>query len=291
MSRRLRPGPSLKFPLCRALLRLSPNIEYIIIGSGIAKDLDSYCRKVALPLMALMTASLPLLAFIVLERLSPGALVEYLSLALAAASGLLLSIALSIGIPAFNYTSRADYLEAKFHVFASTLASLLAGGQNLSEALAGLAMYEDELKEFKVEINYIKLMTSLSQDPVVILNELSKITPSNSLRTLAESLAKGVSTGSDLLSIVSYQLETYTNYYYSLVDKVAASVGSLLEMFLSAGMIMPILVTIMGILFSVYPIHGVSFTSLVVLAIFILMPIISAVTVVLIDDQVSKIKL
>lgn len=291
MSRRPKPGPSMTFPLCIMIRRLSPGIEYIIIGAGMAKDLDSYCRKTVFPLTALMTAALPFVALAALKRLPLSGPIEYLVLALAAASGFLLSIALSIGIPAFSYTSRADYLEAKFHVFASTLASLLAGGQNLSEALAGLAKYEDELKEFRVEINYIKLMTSLSQDPVVILNELSKITPSNSLKTLAESLAKGVSTGSDLLSIVNYQLETYTNYYYSLVDKVAASVGSLLEMFLSAGMIMPILVTIMGILFSVYPIHGVSFTSLVVLAIFILMPIISAVTVVLIDDQVSKIKL
>ncbi|MFP3219099.1 MAG: type II secretion system F family protein [Acidilobus sp.] len=290
MSRRRPDGLHLE-PLCGLLRRLSSNIDYLVIGSGMARGLREYCARRVTLILVSMTLLLPLLAAPVAVKLRLGAALEALLIASAAATGFMASLGLAVGLPAFSYTSRADYLEAKFHVFASTLASLLAGGQNLSEALEGLARYADDLKEFKVEINYIMLMTSLSQDPTFILSELAKITPSSSLKTLADSLAKGVATGSDLLSIVRYQLETYTSYYYSLVDKVTASVGSLLEMFLSIGMIMPIMVTIMGILFSVYPIHGISFVSLVVLAIFILMPILSFMTVVLIDNQVSKVKL
>ncbi|MFP3309950.1 MAG: type II secretion system F family protein [Acidilobus sp.] len=290
MSRRRPDGLHLE-PLCGLLRRLSSNIDYLVIGSGMARGLREYCARRVTLILVSMTLLLPLLAAPVAVKLRLGAALEALLIASAAATGFMASLGLAVGLPAFSYTSRADYLEAKFHVFASTLASLLAGGQNLSEALEGLARYADDLKEFKVEINYITLMTSLSQDPTFILSELAKITPSSSLKTLADSLAKGVATGSDLLSIVRYQLETYTSYYYSLVDKVTASVGSLLEMFLSIGMIMPIMVTIMGILFSVYPIHGISFVSLVVLAIFILMPILSFMTVVLIDNQVSKVKL
>jgi len=290
LSRRRPDGLHLE-PLCGLLRRLSPNIDYLVIGSGMARGLREYCARRVTLILVSMTLLPPLLAAPVAVKLRLGAALETLLIASAAATGFMASLGLAVELPAFSYTSRADYLEAKFHVFASTLASLLAGGQNLSEALEGLARYADDLKEFKVEINYITLMTSLSQDPTFILSELAKITPSSSLKTLADSLAKGVATGSDLLSIVRYQLETYTSYYYSLVDKVTASVGSLLEMFLSIGMIMPIMVTIMGILFSVYPIHGISFVSLVVLAIFILMPILSFMTVVLIDNQVSKVKL
>ena len=104
-------------------------------------------------------------------------------------------------------------------------------------------------------------------------------------------MAKGVSTGSDPVSIVRYHLEVYTNYYYSLVDKVSASIGSLLEMYLSIGMIVPILVTIMGLLFSVYPVKGLSFGSLIILVVFILIPVLSFMTIILVDDQISKIRL
>jgi flagellar protein FlaJ len=108
---------------------------------------------------------------------------------------------------------------------------------------------------------------------------------------LAESLAKAVETGSDPLSVVRYQLETYINYYYSLVDRVSATVGSLLEMFLTVGLILPILVTIAALLFAAYAVKGLSPMSLVTLAVFIILPIVSMMTVVLVDNQMSKLKL
>jgi len=57
------------------------------------------------------------------------------------------------------------------------------------------------------------------------------------------------------------------------------------------GLILPILVTIAALLFAAYAVKGLSPMSLVTLAVFIILPIVSVMTVVLVDNQMSKLKL
>ncbi|MDT7867696.1 MAG: type II secretion system F family protein [Acidianus sp.] len=274
---------------CRLVIRMRPDLDNLVLGSGISQSLDRYCDSVVMPLLVIVPAALVVAGFAL--ALPHGLYMAVLVAALLAIMGFLLSLALSGVIPAFRFSSRSDAMEAKFHAFASTLALLLAGGREVHEALLGLYDYRDELKEFSVEIDYLHKSLSLGGDPSKVLRRLSEITPSRSVKVLAESLAKAVETGSDPLSVVRYQLETYINYYYSLVDRVSATVGSLLEMFLAVGLILPILVTIAALLFAAYAVKGLSPMSLVTLAVFIILPIVSMMTVVLVDNQMSKLKL
>ncbi|MGC9209748.1 MAG: type II secretion system F family protein [Acidilobus sp.] len=287
-AKRARRLPRQSF-LCRLAIRMRPNIEELILGSGMSTSFDRYCDRVVVPLSVGLPSALALLGF--LAGLTHGVYVAVALAAMLAIAGLGLSVIASVGLPAFRYSSRGDILEAKFHAFASTLAFLVAGGESLSQALVELSKYRDDLKEFSVEIDYLSKSVSLGEDPAEVLKRLSRITPSRSVQVLSESLAKALETGSDPLSVIRYQLETYTNYYYSLVDRISSTIGTLLEMFLALGLILPILVTIAALLFAAYAVKGLSPLSMVVLAVFIVMPIVSAMTVVLVDNQMSKLKL
>ena len=270
-------------------MRLKPNIENLVIGSGTSASLDKYCDRVVAPASVGLPAALAVIGFLIGLR---GGV--YTAVAVGAVLGLIgvpLTVLLAAYMPAFRFSSRGDVLEAKFHTFASTLAFLVAGGESLAQALTELHKYREDLKEFSVEIDYLYRSVSLGQDPAEVLRRLSEITPSRSVQVLAESLAKAVETGSDPLSVIRYQLETYINYYYSLVDRISSSIGTLLEMFLSLGLLLPILVTIAALLFAAYAIKGLSPMSMIVLAVFIVLPIVSAMTVVLVDNQMSKLKL
>ncbi|MGC9071358.1 MAG: type II secretion system F family protein [Acidilobus sp.] len=275
--------------LCRLIVRMRPNIENLLIGSGISKSLNKYCDSIVIPFTIGLPAGLMVLGFVI--GLSHGLFVAVAIAAALAVLGLALSVTNAVFTPAFRHSSRGDVLEAKFHAFASTLAFLVAGGESLAQALLELAKYKDDLKEFSVEIDYLHKSISLGEDPAEVLRRLSQITPSRSVQVLMESLAKAIETGSDPLSVIRYQLETYTNYYYSLVDRISSTIGTLLEMFLSLGLILPILVTIAALLFAAYAVKGLSPMSMVVLAVFIVLPIVSVMTVILVDNQMSKLKL
>ncbi len=275
--------------LCRLMIRFRSNLENLIIGSGTSVSLDRYCDRVVMPMSAGIPAALAVIGFLVGLR---GGVYPALAVAVVAALlGLVLAFVMAVFMPAFRYSSRGDVLEAKFHTFASTLAFLVAGGESLAQALTELVKYREDLREFSVEIDYLHRSVSLGQDPAEVLRRLSEITPSRSVQVMAESLAKAIETGSDPLSVIRYQLETYTNYYYSLVDRISSTIGTLLEMFLALGLLLPILVTIAALLFAAYAIKGLSPMSMIVLAVFIVLPIVSAMTVVLVDNQMSKLKL
>jgi len=277
---------------CNIINKLNANIGYIIIGSGVSKSLTSYCKKsltiyISLPILLWMFGYI-YLGF----KASLGINERILLSSVFALIGYFISIFVSYVIPVFRYSSRKDMLEAKFHIFASSLTSFLAGGGGLASSLKTFSeKYASELKEFSVEMDYIKTMSDLNVDPVTILYELSKITPSPSLKILSQSLARGERVGTDLVRIAQDSIDTYLNFYYSLVEKISTSIGTLLESFLVVSVIGPVLVGVMGMLFGVVPVTKLSFSSLVLMVNFLLIPIVSLITAVLADNQASKLKL
>lgn len=278
---------------CNLIKKLNPDIDYIILGSGISKGFNNYCKREVVLIFLFLPTLLWEVVYIYLGlsgkyNIENTVIISVLTVIL----GYLLSVGLSIMIPSFKYSSRKDDLEAKFHIFASTLTSLLAGGEGLSESLLTFVnKYSEELKEFNAEMNYIKTYITLNEDPNKILEGLSKITPSPSLKILAQSLARGSVAGADLVQIAQDSISSYLNYYYSLVERISSSIGTLLESFLVVGIVGPVLIGVMGMLFTVYPVTTISFTSLIILVIFILIPIVSLITAVLADNQTSKLKL
>ncbi|WP_245529228.1 type II secretion system F family protein [Caldisphaera lagunensis] len=272
---------------------MSPNIDYMILGSGVSDSFDNYCKKLVTLIFLFIPTLLWEFIYIYMSYSGKYTLENIIVASiLIVILGYLLSAGISVLIPSFRYSSRKDDLEAKFHVFASTLTSLLAGGEGISQALSTFSeKYADELKEFNVEMTYIKTSTKLNESPTDILLGLSKITPSPSLKLLAQSLARGITAGADLVQIAQDSISSYLNYYYSLVERISTSIGTLLESFLVVGIVGPVLVGVMGMLFTVYPVTTLSFSSLIILVIFILIPIVSLITAVLADNQTSKLKL
>ncbi len=274
---------------CPLALRLIGNeAPYIILGSGVAPSIRHYCRSHVM-LAPMISVLLGFIAYAFTSRW--GLEVGIVGGILGAATGLLLGIALLAALPIMSYSSRGSMLETKFHAFASVLASVLAGGTSVGEAIRSLSLYANDLKEFAVEINYANELLALGVAPENIFNELSRLTPSLNLKLLFRSLSRGVSAGSDLSSITRQHLEEYSNYYFTLIDKVSNSIGVLLEIFMVVGLLAPITVSIIAMLFSIYPTAGLSATEITFLMTFFLVPLVSLITVILVDNQASKLKL
>ena len=289
-ARAARPASPPRGPLC-SIIRgaLGPNAEYLVIGSGLAESLGEYCRRALLYVVA-VTVAMGALGYVLIPRASRGLLPGPLALAIGVLAGFGLSLAFAVLRVPVSYSSRGDYLEAKFHAYASTLALLLAGGAGVAEAFRALANYKDELRDFLPEIRYVNNLISLGYSMDKVLEGLAEVTPSRSLKTLALALSNAVVVGADAAGIVQQHLSEYSSYQYSLVERISATVGILMETFLAVGMMTPVLISMVIMLLLVYPIRGLSATSLVVLVAFIMVPLLSAVIVILVDNQLSKVR-
>lgn len=289
MAARPRTNPLRGFvcPIIRGAL--GPGAEHLVIGSGLARSLGDYCRRASLHVVA-VAAILGVLGYIVLPRLSRGLIPSPLALVVGVLAGLGLSLAFTVFRVLVSYSSRGDYLEAKFHAYASTLALLLAGGAGVAEAFRALANYKDELRDFLPEIEYMNNMISLGYSVDKALEGLAEMTPSRSIKGLALALSNAVVVGADVAGIVQRHLSEYSSYQYSLVERISATVGILMEAFLVIGMMTPVLVSMVIMLLLAYPVRGLSVTSLVVLVAFIMVPLLSAMVVILIDNQLSKVR-
>ena len=286
-----RPRTNLLRDLACPIIRraLGPSAEYLVIGSGLAESLSDYCRQASLYVVS-VTAILGIFGYIALPRLSRGLIPSPLALVAGVVAGLGLSLAFTVFRVLVSYSSRGDYLEAKFHAYASTLALLLAGGAGVAEAFMALANYKDELRDFLPEIEYMNNMISLGYSVDKALEGLAEMTPSRSLKGLALALSNAVVVGADVAGIVQQHLSEYSSYQYSLVERISATVGILMEVFLVIGMMTPVLVSMVIMLLLAYPVRGLSATSLVVLVAFIMVPLLSAMVVILIDNQLSKVR-
>ncbi len=278
---------------CRFVASLNPAFPMIVLGSGIARSFQGYCRGVELAGYAI-TAGVAIvygfLAYFVLG--APLLFVVVSSLTVALAIVLPLFLALAYGLPVAAYNSRGSRLEAKFLVFAMAVSTLLAGGAKVTEALMTVAReFREELAEFTIELDYVASNLGLGRNPDIVLEEAARLTPSISLKNLFSGLAKAVRTGTQPLTVVEEIVEIYLSNYELLIDKATTSLGAVFEAFVSIALLVPVILGIMGLLFAIFPLAGIGFEPMMSLVTFILVPIVSAAVIVVADTIMSKLRL
>ncbi len=278
--------------LCRMLYRFNPQLPYAVLNTN-SRSIERYCRTVRLVLAATLTLAGLLVGL-------AGYVLFHLPLYIVIASAAVASI--SVGFPVFLvtaswlpsaiYRNRGSILEAKFLPFATSLALLLQSGMKLSDAFRYMyAKLVHELPEFRVELEYINSNIELGRPLDRILVEAASITPSPSLKALFLSLSRAARMGLHATTIVQHAIRNYLSTYAMLAEKTATSLGFIFEIYVAAGLIVPIMVGIMALLTAIYPIMGISMEALIVVSTFILIPIVSAITLVAADSAMSKLRL
>lgn len=278
--------------LCRILQSLNPQLPYAVLNSN-SRSIPRFCRTAKAVLVATLAVSAGLVAFVGWRFFHLPLYLLAASAAVAAvAIGLPVYLAAASSLPVAMYKSRGTVLEAKFLPFATSLALLLQSGLQLSDALR--YMYEKllrELPEFRVELDYIKSNLDLGRPLDRILVEVAMITPSPSLRALFLSLSRAARMGLHAATIVQHAIRNYLSTYMMLAEKTATSLGFLFEIYISVGLIIPIMVGIMALLTAIYPITGISMDALIVASTFILIPVVSAFALVSADSIMSRLRL
>lgn len=274
------------------LSALNPQVEVQVIGSGLSRSLRRYASIGLLALVlvdAFVAVAAYLASYLVLRAPQPVSLVAAV---LASLSATALVLAVLVSLPRLAYSSRGSRLEPRFPLLASSLATRLLAGSGLSAAVLGVAEEEaEELREFRVELEYLRSAIRVGVPIDRVLEEAARITPSVSLRSLFSALAVAARTGAGIEDIVDTVLHEYLFNVEMEIDRVTAGLGAYMEIFVAASVMLPIAIGVVGLLLVFSPIPGLSFNTLLFLTTFILTPMTAAGIIVLSDSLVSRVRL
>lgn len=276
----------------RVLVSLNQDIERQVLGSGVSRSLYRYASRslLALTLTAGLVGTLAsLFAALVLHMPWAAAVVAGVLASVSASAAVLAAL---ITLPRLAYSSRGARLEPLFPLIASALVTRLLAGINLSNAVLEVAEEEaGELREFRVELEYLSSLLRAGVAPERAFEEAARITPSTSLRSLFSALATAAKTGAGIEEIVDTVLREYLFNVETEIDRVSSSLGAYMELFVAASVMLPIAVGVVGLLLVFSPIPGLSFNTLLFVTTFILVPMTAAGIMVLSDMTVSRIRL
>ncbi|NOZ88417.1 MAG: type II secretion system F family protein [Crenarchaeota archaeon] len=269
---------------------MNPGLARETVGSGLAGSLEGYAAMVKLLLLAAAGVAAPVVGVYVYA--SGATVIEALAASLlAAAAAAMLVIVAATQLPRVVYRNRGALLEPRFPLFAAGLAARLAAGSTLSGAL--LDMYDKELPdlpEFRVELEYIASGLRAGFEPAVVLEGAAWLTPSQSLRSLFASLAEASRTGTGLVDVVDNLVKEYLLNVESQVDRVVNGLGTLMEFFIALSVMVPVVLVVLGILLAAQPLPALSFKTAAFLAVFVATPVTAAVTIIVADMIVSKVR-
>ncbi len=267
-------------------------LETLVLGSGLASSFDNYAKAGS----AMTLVAMVVLGFVVFELSSSILSLSYLeasaiAIAVNVAVVLPLCLAIYIFLPTVMYVNRGAVLEAKFPALALILSLLLAAGMSLSRAIEVLyRRYLEELKVFRVEIVMLRSLINIGVPVDEALRRVARITPSQTLRTLFLDLSAASRIGGELASAVSNAMANYIDRYGIRVEKTVNDIGIIMESYLSICMLLPMLLGVLSVLFMMISVPGLSFNTLMFVTVFVLIPIVSVATLVLVDSMISKLR-
>ncbi len=280
--------------ICKLLASLNPELPYAVLGSGLAKSVETYCSTVKAMLFTLPVMG-SIIAYFILRMLAldiPFYVLAAASVAAGTAVMMPLGLAIAVAMPTAMYRSRGSVLEAKFLPFAMTLALLLSGGLSVADALKTLReRFARELPEFRIELDYIGSNLELGRPVDQVLTEAALLTPSPSLRALLLSLARAARMGLYAPMLAEQSIRNYLSTYAVLVEKASTSLGFLFEIYITLGLVVPILIGITALLMAIYPALGISVHALLALSLFVLVPVVSAFTLIAAESVMSKLRI
>jgi len=279
--------------LKRLGLCLDPDLEYHVLGSGIARSLDSYTAGFSAALVLLVTL-VPALVAGYLYAVRHSSLMASILVGAGLVFSLgLVGLALYVMLPIMAYKGRASRLEPRFLSFASALATRVLAGSGIASAFIELWERErEELREFSTELEYIVSAIRIGAPLDEVLSEAARITPSPSLKSLLGGLSAAARTGSSIEEVIDTAISEYLYASESYVENLSSSLGALLEVFVAIGAMLPVALGVVALLFAVQPPKTplLSFDNILFISTFILIPATSAAIAVIADSMASRVR-
>ncbi|RLI01622.1 hypothetical protein DRO31_06080 [Candidatus Bathyarchaeota archaeon] len=279
-----------KINIVERFLRRYEFLEYMVIGSGLASSPDKYVRTASLVIYTVLALSSVIIGFVLSVRIG-----VILSIGIAVYVAFLvilpLSLAIALAIPSLMYRHRGASIESKFMILALYLSSMLAGGATLSNAFHELATtYIDSLKPFALELKLINSKLSIGEPVDRVLDYVARLTPSSSLRELFQALAAASRVGVAIVDVVNTVISGYLDRFGVFLEKETDSLAILFDSYTTIAMTVPIIVGTAALLFTF--IGGLQqYLQIIAFVSFILLTIISIVTLIIADAIASRLRL
>ena len=270
--------------------RLNPQLEAQVVGGGLARSLRGYSAAFTAILALAPAAAGATVGLLLYMRGYPPQVYAVAGVGAALVAFVLL-LALYISLPSLAARSRADRLERKFLLLATMLAALVYSGEGLGEAFLRLGRgVPEELRDFKLELEYIASLLSVGRPIHEVLEAAARLTPSPSLRSLLLGLSAASKTGTGVAEVIEASITEYLSVRETEIDRVTNSLGALLELYTAVAVMLPIGMGVVGLLLLFQPVAGLSFDLILAVTTFILVPVTVIAVVLVAESLVSKLK-
>ncbi|MCS7111272.1 MAG: type II secretion system F family protein [Ignisphaera sp.] len=271
---------------------LKLNLDIYVVGSGISSSIERYFLVASwytLAAMAMSVLTTLLYAHHVL-KLSLFYLI-ILALLMVPLLTLLASIELVVILPKILFTNRGSIMESKAILLLTVLALLTTGGRGVQDIIHDIPRaLGREYRYFSIEIDLVRSLTRLGMPLDVALKRTAEITPSMTVKELLSLLASVSNVGGDVSSTIKLELDRYIARYELGVEKAVESLNVYMEVHIALALLTPVLIGSIAVLTLLHPLAGISFEQIMFLSSFILLPITTAVVIVLADAIVSRIR-
>lgn len=267
-------------------------IDRLVVGSGLSSSLERYTSTV-FKLVCGVLASVFLLLLAVLHNLYYPDVYLSTAVALLFSMSVVLptSIAISIALPKFMYSSRGSVVESKMPVLLSAMAFLSSAGLSLHEIVSSIGSFlGDDYRFFSIELDLARSYIRIGVPFEEALRRIASITPSQSFRELLLGLSSLSVVGGDIGSFVRSMFDRYVSRYELMIEKAVNSLNVYMEVYVAVSLLVPVLAGSTAILFILSPVAGISFEAFMALITFIMIPVPSAVIIVLADTIVSRLR-
>lgn len=270
----------------------SPELEPIIIGSKTSTSFERFVRNAKVFIFSFTLLTSTITAYYIYAVTLSYSLTMLISIVLALTVFLPLSYALTIWVPALRYRIRRDLLEAKSPLFITLLSLITVSEKNIAKALNTLSLkYMQELKDFDLELSLINSLPKIGVPLDEALSRVVTVTPSPTLKSVFSSLSTLVKVGGDPAEVVNHIMKDYLESYRINLEKGINDLGVVLELYLAFSIIIPLLVSSIGMLLVLYPIKGVAFEALLAVISYLVAPVSSISTLIIADTITSRLRL
>lgn len=270
----------------------SLDIDRFVIGSGFSSSLEKY---ISIVFKLIIFTTIITLFFLIVFFYGLYKLSLWLCILIAFAINLTivlpLFIVFSIVLPRFMYFNRGSVIESKIPIFLSITAFLSSAGLSLQEIFSKIIIFlGDNYKFFYVELDLIKSYIQIGIPLNETLKTVASLTPSQTFREFLLGLSSLSVVGGDIGSFVRSMFDRYVSRYELKIERAVNALNIYMEIYVAISLLIPVLAGSMAVLFVLSPIAGISFEAFMILITFILVPIPSALIVVLADAIVSKLR-
>jgi len=270
---------------------LVTDFDVYVIGSGISTNIEKYFELSAGALLIALVASFALSLF-ALSRFLPllASLVAATTISLLVV--LPLAMAVTIYLPAVVYKNRGEILESRAIHLLTALSLLAASGQTIYDVFKSLPrVLGRNYKLFSVEIDLATSLMAAGAPVDEALRSAARVTPSSTLKELFLSLSSLASIGTGIVGLTHGLTERYVVKHGLRIERGVEALNVYMEIYAAIAFLLPMLAGSFAALIMLAPVAvGISFDAFMALVTLILVPMASAIVIVMADVVVSRVR-